>query len=114
MKAATWHDQAKAPDLDEQTDEQLMVRHRNWETLAMVGWHPYLHNPRLNFWLPRISVPTLVLWGAADGIVTPAYGRAFAARIPGAVFAEIPAAGHHPEIEQPDAFADHLLGFLAR
>ncbi len=114
VKAATWHDEAKAPDLDEQTDEQLIMRHRNWESLALYGWKPFLHNPRLNFWLPRISVPTLVLWGASDGIVRPSYGRAYAARIPGAQFAEIPAAGHHPEIEQPDSFADHVVGFLAR
>jgi pimeloyl-ACP methyl ester carboxylesterase len=114
VKAATWHDQAKAPDLDAQTDEQLMMRHRNWESLAMYGWTPFLHNPRLSYWLPRIGVPTLVLWGARDGIVKPAYGRAYAARIPGARFAEIPEAGHHPEIEQPDAFADHVIGFLAR
>ena len=114
VKAATWHDEAKAPDLDEQTDEQLMMRHRNWESLAMYGWKPFLHNPRLAYWLPRIGVPTLVLWGASDGIVKPSYGRAYAARIPGATFAEIPAAGHHPEIEQPDAFADHVIGFMAR
>ncbi|MBX9701480.1 MAG: alpha/beta hydrolase [Acetobacteraceae bacterium] len=114
VKAATWHDEAKAPDLDAMTDEQLIARHRNWESLALYGWHPYMHNPRLNYWLPRISAPTLVLWGASDGIVKSAYGRAYAARIPGAAFAEIAAAGHHPEIEQPDAFADHLLGFLSR
>ncbi len=114
VKAATWHDEAKAPDLDAMTDEQLIMRHRNWESLALYGWDPYMHNPRLSFWLPRISVPTLVLWGASDRIVKPAYGRAFAARIPGAAFAEIAAAGHHPEIEQPDSFADHVIGFLSR
>ena len=31
-------------------------------------------------------VPTLVLWGASDGIVTPAYGRAYARSFPGARF----------------------------
>lgn len=114
VKAATWHDEAKAPDLDAMTDEQLIMRHRNWESLALYGWNPYMHNPRLAYWLPRISVPTLVLWGASDRIVTPDYGRAYAARIPGAAFATIAEAGHHPEIEQPDSVADHLLGFLAR
>lgn len=114
VKTATWHDEAKAPDLDAMTDEQLIMRHRNWEALALYGWNPYMHNPRLSFWLPRISVPTLVLWGASDRIVRPDYGRAYAARIPGAAFAEIPAAGHHPEIEQPDSMADHVIGFLSR
>jgi pimeloyl-ACP methyl ester carboxylesterase len=113
VRAATWHDPAKAPDLDAQTDAQLITRHRNWESLALFGWHPYMHNPRLAYWLPRIAAPTLVLWGASDGIVKPSYGRAYAARIPGARFALIDAAGHHPEIEQPDTTADHVLGFLS-
>ena len=52
-----------------------MMRHRNWESLSLYAWHPYMHNPRLAFWLPRISVPTLVLWGASDRIVRPAYGE---------------------------------------
>src|SRR5215213_9608418 len=103
VTAATWHDPAKAPDLDAQSDEQLIMRHRNWESLCLYGWHPYMHNPRLAFWLPRIAAPTLVLWGASDRIVTPDYGQAYAARIPGAGFAPIEATGHHPELEQPDA-----------
>ena len=49
-------------------------------------------------------MPTLVLWGESDGIVTPDYGRHYASLIPGAVFETIPQAGHHPELEQPDAF----------
>jgi hypothetical protein len=113
VKAATWADPNKAPDLDAMTDAQLVSRHRNWESLSLYGWHPYLHNPRLSYWLDRISVPTLVLWGAQDGIVKPAYGEAYAKRIPGARFAQIAGAGHHPELEQPDHFADHVLGFLA-
>jgi pimeloyl-ACP methyl ester carboxylesterase len=54
----------------------------------------------------------LVLWGASDGIVSPAYGRAYANLIPGACFTLIEQAGHHPEIEQPEAFASHVLDFL--
>jgi pimeloyl-ACP methyl ester carboxylesterase len=57
-------------------------------------------------------VPTLMLWGAQDGIVAPSYGRAYSSLIPGARFATIDEAGHHPEMEQPEAFADQVLGFL--
>jgi pimeloyl-ACP methyl ester carboxylesterase len=55
-----------------------------------------------------------VLWGASDCIVTPSYGQAYAQRIPGAAFRAIPAAGHHPELEQPEAFVDHVAAFLGR
>ena len=71
-----------------------------------------MYNPRLKRWLGRIALPTLVLWGASDGVVTPAYGRAYAALIPGARFDLIDGAGHHPELEQPDALADRILDFL--
>ena len=47
-----------------------------------------------------------------DRIVRPEYGRAYSARIPGSRFEIIPEAGHHPELEQPEAFAEHVLKFL--
>jgi pimeloyl-ACP methyl ester carboxylesterase len=108
VKRRTWHDPANAPDFNAMSDEALIMRHRNWESLSRYAWHPYMHNPRLAFWLPRIDVPAQVLWGASDRIVRPAYGQAFAGLIPGARFTVIDKAGHHPEIEQPEVFVDHL------
>ncbi len=111
----SWHDPERfAPDYDAMEDEELVIRAANRELLCLYGWHPYMYNPRLARWLRRIAAPSLVLWGASDGIVTPAYGAAYASRIPGARFVSIAAAGHHPQIEQPTAFADHVLGFLDR
>jgi pimeloyl-ACP methyl ester carboxylesterase len=51
--------------------------------------------------LPGISIPTLVVWGAADRIVPPAHGRAYADAIPGAEFRLISRAGHLPQLETP-------------
>jgi pimeloyl-ACP methyl ester carboxylesterase len=62
--------------------------------------------------LGRVEPPTLVLWGAGDGIVSPAYGEAYARLIPGARFELIPGAGHHPELEQPRALAERVLEFV--
>jgi pimeloyl-ACP methyl ester carboxylesterase len=108
-----WHEPAKwAPDYDAMSNEALVAHARNREALCVYAWHPYLHNPRLARWLRRIRMPTLVLWGASDGIVSPAYGRAFSERIPGARFEVIEAAGHHPEIEQPGAFVERVMAFL--
>jgi pimeloyl-ACP methyl ester carboxylesterase len=109
----SWHDPERwAPDFDGMSDEELAVHHRNRESLCLYGWHPYMHNPRLRRWLHRITVPTLVLWGASDRIVTPAYGRAFTGLIPGARFEIIERAGHHPEVEQPEAFVERVVAFL--
>jgi pimeloyl-ACP methyl ester carboxylesterase len=113
VQRRSWHDPARwAPDFDAMSDGELVVRARNWESLCLYGWHPYMHNPQLKRWLSRIRVPTLVLWGDSDGIVRPSYGRAYAGLIPGARFELIERAGHHPEIEQPAAFVERLAKFL--
>ena len=57
-------------------------------------------------------MPTLVLWGGSDGIVSPQYGRAYSGLIPGARFTAIDAAGHHPQIEQAEIFSARVLEFL--
>jgi len=73
-----------------------------------------MYNPQLKRWLRRITVPTLVVWGASDGIVKPPYGRAYSELIPGSRFELVERAGHHPEIEQPRAFVDTVVKFLNR
>jgi pimeloyl-ACP methyl ester carboxylesterase len=113
VRRASWHDPKNAPDYDAMSDEELVIHARNREALCLYGWHPCLYNPQLKLWLGRIRVPTLLLWGAGDRVVTPEYGRAYAGLIPGARFEVIEAAGHHPEIEQPEAFAERVAGFLA-
>ncbi len=112
VRRRSWHDPAKAPDYDAMTDEELIIHARNWESLCLYAWHPLLYNPQLKHWLGRIQVPTQVLWGASDGIVSPDYGRAYAGMIPGARFELIEAAGHHPEEEQPERFSERVAAFL--
>jgi pimeloyl-ACP methyl ester carboxylesterase len=113
VRRQSWHDPDKwAPDFNAMTDDELVVRARNWDTLCLYGWHPYMYNPRLKRWLRRITRRTLVLWGASDGIVKPSYGRAYSALIPGSRFELIAEAGHHPEIERPEAFVDCVAAFL--
>src|ERR1700731_3679267 len=62
--------------------------------------------------LPEIKVPSLVVVGADD---TPflAASDYMAAKIPGARKAVIPAAGHAVNVDQPQAFIDAVLPFLA-
>ncbi len=114
VRRASWHDPDRfAPDYNAMSDEALVTLARNREALCLYAWHPYMYNPQLPRWLGRIKVPTLVLWGASDGIVTPDYGRAYAGLIPNARFELIERAAHHPEIEQPELFAERVRRFLA-
>ncbi len=62
--------------------------------------------------LGRIRIPTLVLWGDSDRIVTPAYGQALAAAIPNARFSVVQDAGHLPHFEQPEATFALLDAFV--
>jgi pimeloyl-ACP methyl ester carboxylesterase len=114
-----WHDPAaggermKLPGDPELSDEGLLTLIRNREAAARLTWRPFMHNPSLRRWLHRISAPTLVLWGESDRIVRPEYGRTFQQAIPGAQFQLIPAAGHYPYLEQPEAFAAAVTAFLS-
>ena len=113
VRRRSWHDPDRfAPDYDAISDEQLVIHARNREALCLYAWHPYMYNPQLPRWLGRINVPTLLIWGASDRVVSPEYGRAFAGMIPGARFELIERAGHHPEIEQPETFVNHVARFL--
>jgi pimeloyl-ACP methyl ester carboxylesterase len=106
-----WHDLGKAPDPAKMTDGEMQMLASNRIALAMYTWDPYMHNPKLKHRLHRIGVPTLLLWGASDGIVTPQYGEAYRALVPGAKLTVIPEAGHAPHIEQPAAFVRHVMAF---
>jgi len=94
------------------SDEELEVVARNREALARYGWSPYLCNPRLARRLHRVAVPTLVAWGAHDGVVSVDYGRAYAAAIPGARFALVGEAGHLPHVERPAVLARLVNEFV--
>jgi pimeloyl-ACP methyl ester carboxylesterase len=61
--------------------------------------------------LPRITAPTLVLWGSGDRFIDPRYGEIFADRIPGARLHTIPDAGHLIALERPEALAEAVLRF---
>ena len=63
--------------------------------------------------LGEIRNPALVMVGALDQTTPPAIARELAERIPGAKFLAIPACGHCPQIEQPDAFVEAVNGFLS-
>ncbi len=101
------------PDKSKLSEDEFFFMARSREATARYAWSPYMHNPKLLGRLHRIRIPTLVLWGEADRIVTPEYGRKLAAAIAGARFETISKAGHLPTIEQPEIFADRVLAFVA-
>jgi pimeloyl-ACP methyl ester carboxylesterase len=91
-------------------EEQRVIVAANRAALAVYGGAT-MTDPTLRDRLPGISAPTTVLWGEADQIVTPAYGRAFAAAIPGATFRLLAETGHVPQVETPQQLLAEVLAF---
>jgi pimeloyl-ACP methyl ester carboxylesterase len=108
----TWYDPARAPNPSKMSEQELQILSSNRVALSMYTWDPYyMHNPKLRHRLHRIKVPTLLIWGEADGLVTPAYGKAFSDLIPGSTLEVIKQAGHAPHVEQPEAFVQKVIAF---
>jgi pimeloyl-ACP methyl ester carboxylesterase len=108
-----FHDAAKGKlDFSNMTDAQLTIIARNRETTALLTWEPWMHNPKLRHRLHRVSAPTLFIRGASDGLVGQTYIDAYAKLIPNARVTTIAAAGHAPQLEQPEEFARVLFAFL--
>ncbi len=63
--------------------------------------------------LPRLTMPTLVMWGVNDLVIPVHHAHAAVARLPKGQLALIPDCGHLPHLERPDQFVAALGEFLA-
>lgn len=97
-------------DLKSADPHDVLLLARNEEALATYAWEPYLHNPRLKYWLSRISVPCTIVRGEQDGIVGPDYVQAFADYIPRSSLELLPEAGHCAQIDRPTDVAALVRG----
>jgi pimeloyl-ACP methyl ester carboxylesterase len=87
-------------DLATLPDERKAAMAANRAALLAYGGQATA-DPGLLARLPAITIPTLVVWGAADRMFPPEHGRAYADAIPGAQFRLIERAGHLPQLETP-------------
>jgi pimeloyl-ACP methyl ester carboxylesterase len=95
----------------DQPDEQTMLSaYQSMTVLARLVWErPY--DPKLPKRLGRIGCPTLLVWGAQDRLVPPAYGEAYRRHIPGAELKLIPDCGHLPMFEREAEFVRIIADF---
>jgi pimeloyl-ACP methyl ester carboxylesterase len=99
-------------DYKSMPDAAVKAAARNREATARYAWAPFMHDPKLKGRLHRVTVPTLLLWGMHDRILSEAYGRAYCAAIPGARFETLAGAGHFPHVEEPEQFAEKIFAFV--
>ncbi len=64
--------------------------------------------------LSKITVPTLIMVGELDAVTPPPAASFMHANIAGAELQLIPNAGHMSNLENPQAFNNHLIDFLQR
>jgi pimeloyl-ACP methyl ester carboxylesterase len=115
----TVHDPAGVPEWTElfgakPGPAEVEIALRNREMAARLTWKPYMFNPRLPQFLPRVANPTLIVWGREDRIVPVICGEQYRRLLPAATLRVLERCGHQPPIEQPDVFASLVLDFLGR
>ena len=94
------------------SEEEGAVRERNERTAAMLTWRPYMHSPTLPVRLRRLAnLPTLLVWGRHDRIVTLDHAAAYQKAIPGSHLVVLEKCGHSPEVEQPLVLAKAIQEF---
>jgi pimeloyl-ACP methyl ester carboxylesterase len=62
--------------------------------------------------LPNLSIPTLVVWGVDDLVVSVSQARDAISRLRHGHLALIPNCGHAPQVERPEIFTAELNQFL--
>ena len=109
----SWHDPDRfAIDPATLTPEMREAMAANFRALAVYGGKD-MADASLKARLAGVKTPTLVAWGESDRVATTAYGRAFAAAIPGARFEPIAQCGHLPQMEQPARLLELVRAFDA-
>lgn len=94
-----------APD-----EQRMLTAYQNMTVLARLVWErPY--DPKLAGRLHRVRCPTLLLWGADDRLVPPAYGEAYRRHLPQAEWKLIPNCGHMPMFEREAEFVEAVANF---
>jgi pimeloyl-ACP methyl ester carboxylesterase len=88
---------------------------RNARRLGMAGKILFpIPNRRLSKRLYRCTTPTLIAWGAEDRLtLAEPYSALWQRSLPGAQTVKIADAGHMVHLEQPQALAKEIVGFLA-
>jgi pimeloyl-ACP methyl ester carboxylesterase len=116
--ARSFYDAANTPEYQELYGGEIgQALADTWEyareEACRLTWRPYMYYPGLAPLLHRLKrLPTLLLWGKEDAIVPVSVGAAYQVAIPGAQLVMLEHCGHHPEVEQVDAFVQHVQAFL--
>ena len=97
---------AMLPAPDPSDPESLFRASQTMASILQFIWP--LPDKGLSKRLYRLKAPTLIVWGAQDKLVHPAYGDDFAAAIADSRLEVVDGAGHLPQLEQ----AERTIGLI--
>lgn len=92
-------------------DQDVWLQNR--AAAARLAWSPRLNNPQLPYWLHRIDVPTLLIWGKNDEICPFACAELYKNPIRNAQLEAMAETGHALHTERPKEVAGRLARFFA-
>jgi pimeloyl-ACP methyl ester carboxylesterase len=82
-------------------------------TMSMrMCFRPYMYDTSLPGMLPKIALPTLIVWGREDQIVPLECATLYQQAIPNATVRILDHCGHFAHLEQPRLLAETIGGFL--
>jgi len=109
--------QAKLPEVDPETDEGKEIidyyveRAKSMSTAAKYLWP--IPNKGLSKRLHRVTQPTLLVWGAADGICPPLYAGYFGAALSNSSKEIVAGAAHMVHVEKAKEVSRVINNFLS-
>jgi pimeloyl-ACP methyl ester carboxylesterase len=108
-----FHDPELARDWQQaQAKLDIDIVLQNRTALARLAWNPRMHNPQLPYWLHRIDVPTLLVWGEDDRVVPFACHAPFKRAIRQLELIALARSGHALPIESAREIAPRLEAFF--
>lgn len=71
-----------------------------------------IENQDISPLIPRIKIPTLIIWGEKDNILAVKWGQKMHKLLKSSTLRIVWGAGHHPHLEKPDKFLEIVEEFL--
>lgn len=110
LREAYFDDTRVTPELVQSYAERLRIEGVTDAFFGLVGPS---EEPPFRIDLASVETPTLVLWGAEDRLIEAQAAEKTSSQLPAARFVVLPACGHTPMEECPEAFLAAALPFLA-
>lgn len=98
-------------DESEQRRNRTELRRPTLSAQRQLVWMLTARRAEVDRVAASLKVPTLLLWGSEDRLVPLPTGEHWVGKIPGAELIVLEGAGHNPQMEFPDRFAELVLAF---